>query len=318
MRRPDGITLLAIYHFIIGIPLLIGACAILVFAVPAVTVNNNDPNGVIAALFGLGVGLLFVGGGGLLALIAGAGLLALKEWARWLALALAILSLPVFPIGTITGGVTIWYLLQEHIRAAFYGGETAAPPGYHPTPPASQTPAMPVSTETGAQANQLPEKPPFGMEAEEAGMDRSEMEGESDRIEYPAPDTAINDTTPEPWETSESSEAQPVKETETPEQDSADFSSMETSAANFPEGEVIPSAPPGINSTIEDNIVEQDESRFASAEVAADENESGMTEWRTAGARIYDTPVSETNDVDMETPKQKEGEEPSEGEEETN
>ena len=119
MRRPDGVTVIAIYHFVIAIPSLLGACAILVFAIPPVLFSGDSVSGIFWALFGLGFALLATAGGGVLSLIAGWGLLALKEWARWLVIVLAILSLVAFPIGTVIGGFIIWYLLQEEARQAF-------------------------------------------------------------------------------------------------------------------------------------------------------------------------------------------------------
>jgi hypothetical protein len=136
--RPDGVTLIAIYYFLISIPTLIGACAILAFAFIPVA----DTSGQFAALFGIGIGFLTTLVAGLVAIVAGWGLLGLREWARWLAIALAIFSLLAFPIGTVIGGLIIWYLLQDQVRAAFLGGpmppeppKPAAPP-QQPEPPA--------------------------------------------------------------------------------------------------------------------------------------------------------------------------------------
>jgi hypothetical protein len=119
MRRPDGVTLVAIYQFLVAIPSLIGACAILVFAVPGILSGGNRGFDLIPPLFGVGIALLFVLAEGVLSVVAGWGLLLLKEWARWLAIVLAAFSLLAFPIGTILGALVIWYLLQQHVRAVF-------------------------------------------------------------------------------------------------------------------------------------------------------------------------------------------------------
>lgn len=132
MRRPDGVTLLAIYQLVLAVPLLIGACAISVFAIFP-TVSNTRPEELPFALFGLVIGLFFTLGGAVLSVIAGWGLLAMKEWARWLTIALAILSLPLFPIGTIIGALIIWYLFQDEVKVAFEASTAAlSAPGVEP------------------------------------------------------------------------------------------------------------------------------------------------------------------------------------------
>lgn len=121
MKRPDGVTIIAIYHFLSGALGLIGGCAILVFAVLPVVLNVEDPAGLFWALFGLGIGFLVAAGSGIVSLIVGWGLLQLQNWARWVAIVLAVLGLCAFPIGTIIGALIIWYLLQDEARQAFEG-----------------------------------------------------------------------------------------------------------------------------------------------------------------------------------------------------
>jgi uncharacterized membrane protein (DUF2068 family) len=55
----------------------------------------------------------------LLHLVVGYGLWKVRPWARTAALALAIVSLFGFPIFTVTGGLTLWYLLKPEIVARF-------------------------------------------------------------------------------------------------------------------------------------------------------------------------------------------------------
>ena len=50
---------------------------------------------------------------------AGWALFKMLEWGRWLSIALGVLSLLLFPVGTIIGGVAIWYLLQPTVRDSF-------------------------------------------------------------------------------------------------------------------------------------------------------------------------------------------------------
>jgi hypothetical protein len=120
MRRPDGVTLIAIYHIIIGLPFLIGACAILGVPISG-ALAGTDRVGLFWSTFGLGIGFLFTAGGGLLSILTGWGLIGLKGWARWIAIVLAVLALPLFPVGTLIGGLILWYLFQENVRVLFEG-----------------------------------------------------------------------------------------------------------------------------------------------------------------------------------------------------
>ncbi len=126
MRRPEGVTIISVYHFIVSLPLLIGACAIVGVPISG-ALQYADDVGRFWALFGLGLAFLFVLGFALVGIIAGWGLLRLKSWARWLTVILSVLSLPLFPIGTLIGAVIIWYLLQDHVRLAFETGGVETP-----------------------------------------------------------------------------------------------------------------------------------------------------------------------------------------------
>ena len=116
--RPDGISVIAIFYLIMGVINLIGACAIVVFPVAAIIQNTSGPEQFFP-LVGLGFGLLSALALAVLALVAGWGLMRMVGWARWLAFALAIVSLLFFPVGTIIGAVIIWYLLQGEVRESF-------------------------------------------------------------------------------------------------------------------------------------------------------------------------------------------------------
>ena len=114
-KRPDGVSFIAIYYVFFAVMNLIGACAILIF--PLAQVMGNGGN--IAAIFGIGTGFLFVAAGVILGLAAGLGLLKLKNWARILAIVLAVPGLLAIPIGTIIGGLIIWYLLKPEVKEVF-------------------------------------------------------------------------------------------------------------------------------------------------------------------------------------------------------
>lgn len=115
--RPNGISAIAVYFFIVAAFDFIGACAILLFPLAAVMSAGND--GSVAAIAALTSGLCATVVLGALSLAAGIGLMRLATWARWLAFALASLSLILFPIGTIIGVIIIWYLLRQDVRQAF-------------------------------------------------------------------------------------------------------------------------------------------------------------------------------------------------------
>jgi hypothetical protein len=119
--RPESITLIAVYQFISALPGLIVALAILVIALPAVLYAGLDRISLSAALFGLGLAVLFTGGLGILSVFTGFGMLKMKEWARWITIALAIFNLPVIPIGTLISVFILFYLFKPETRQMFLG-----------------------------------------------------------------------------------------------------------------------------------------------------------------------------------------------------
>jgi hypothetical protein len=109
-ERPDGVSVIAIYYVFFAVMNLIGSCAILLFALVPAMGATGDGFGFLGAVFGIGIG----------GLAAGLGLLRLKNWARILAIVLAIFSLLAFPIGTIIGGLIIWYLIKPEVKEVFH------------------------------------------------------------------------------------------------------------------------------------------------------------------------------------------------------
>lgn len=115
----DGIKLISAYHFVWALLLLLMMCAV---SVPTVITGivgiAEDPEVFIAtAILGFIVSILM-----LLSAIYGAvgyGLWTRRQWARTAALALGVMSLPAIPIGTLGGGVTIWYLLKDRVARQF-------------------------------------------------------------------------------------------------------------------------------------------------------------------------------------------------------
>lgn len=118
-RRPDGVTVIAIYYFVTAIPALLSACFLVGVPISGVLRDIGDEVGIFFATSSIICLTLLVAGSGILSLVTGWGLLKMADWGRWLALFLAVLSLFLFPLGTIIGGIIIWYLLQDDVQGAF-------------------------------------------------------------------------------------------------------------------------------------------------------------------------------------------------------
>jgi len=118
MRR-DGITLTAIYHLFSGCLLLLLTCLLVVptLIFGAVTFIENAEAFIGVAIFGfMSITSMFLC---LLNLVVGYGLWVQRQWARVAAIALAFVSLFGFPIFTIIGGLTLWYMLQPQVADEF-------------------------------------------------------------------------------------------------------------------------------------------------------------------------------------------------------
>lgn len=123
--RSDGTTLIAIYHLISGFLSLLGVCAMismpLIVGSLAFNASGNPGAGeatAITAVIGLFVGGLFL----VISAanwIVGWGLWRQRDWARVSAIGLAVLRLLNIPLGTIIGGLIIWYLLREDVKTEF-------------------------------------------------------------------------------------------------------------------------------------------------------------------------------------------------------
>lgn len=119
MKRPDGVTLISIYHFVWAALSLLGICGVIALPFFVGFVSGGDRGAIFWTAFASAVSLVFFGLIFLANLIVGLGLWQLKGWARLAAMALAIFRLFSVPVGTIIGGLIIWYLLQENVAALF-------------------------------------------------------------------------------------------------------------------------------------------------------------------------------------------------------
>jgi hypothetical protein len=123
-QRSDGMILVSLYHFVTGVMSLLIMCMVvaMMLAIGFGIVSAQEPGSEVAApilaLVALLVGVVFLAVA-IANIVVGWGLWQRREWARVGALALAILRLLNIPLGTIAGGLIIWYLLQERTRAEF-------------------------------------------------------------------------------------------------------------------------------------------------------------------------------------------------------
>ena len=118
-QRSDGITLVAGYHFFVAAIFLIGTIIMMIPTAILGVVSVVDSPDAAIGMFIVGfiavIALLL----SLLYLAVGYGLWTLKQWARTAAMALGVVSLFGVPIGTVTGGLTLWYLMQPAVAARF-------------------------------------------------------------------------------------------------------------------------------------------------------------------------------------------------------
>lgn len=118
-KRPDFITLIAVYHFISAGLLLLFSCVTLMFILPVLLLRSSGTSGFEAQLMVLAIfGMLGVLALGVLYAVAGWGLLKLRNWGRVLAIAIAVPSLLGFPLWTIAGMLVLIYLTTDEARAA--------------------------------------------------------------------------------------------------------------------------------------------------------------------------------------------------------
>jgi hypothetical protein len=116
VKKPDLLTLIAIWEFITAFLALVGLCAIAVFTFPDALDPFMGP-AVPGVIFALSISVLvlicYIG----IAIAGGIGLLKGQEWGRVLSIAHGALSLFWLPVGTVIGVLSIIYLTQSEVKA---------------------------------------------------------------------------------------------------------------------------------------------------------------------------------------------------------
>lgn len=117
--RPDGVVLVSIYHILCSLPYLFAALVLLAIPIPAIFYSVEEIGARVTGLIVMGLITLIPLSIGVLYLVSGIGLLKMYNWARWLTIALSIISLLAFPVGTLVGALIIVYLMTEDLSRAF-------------------------------------------------------------------------------------------------------------------------------------------------------------------------------------------------------
>ena len=118
MKRPCGITAIAIWYLVTGVLALIAFCTLVTLPAVGFLSDIFDEFGLYAlATVGLCMAL-FMLLDAIISLVAGYGLLKMREWGRFLGIFLAFFTLLAFPIGTIIGAVILWYLFSGDVKEA--------------------------------------------------------------------------------------------------------------------------------------------------------------------------------------------------------
>jgi hypothetical protein len=123
-QRSDTLTLISLYHFACGVGNLLVMCAILLLPLVVGLAAASDSSGdgatataIVAAMGLFGAAIFFA-----LAVAnfaAGWGLWQHRQWGRLAAIVLGIIRLINFPLGTVVGGLIIWYLFREEGKGEF-------------------------------------------------------------------------------------------------------------------------------------------------------------------------------------------------------
>jgi hypothetical protein len=120
MQPDNGLNLISIAYGILALPGLCAGCAICAIPMPAVAFTGDAGVGeTLIALLALGFGWLLTFGLGAALAATAWGIQQRRDWALWLGIGAGIVLLIGFPIGTVIGGLAIWFLLQPEVQDEF-------------------------------------------------------------------------------------------------------------------------------------------------------------------------------------------------------
>jgi hypothetical protein len=128
-RRPEFVTLIAVYQFITAAILFLLSCLIPVLVFPSIFVYIDRSDEIFLAI-GVATGALALTVGfGLASIVVGYGLLRMRNWGRLGAIVLAAFALIGFPIWTVVAVLVLVYLTSTEAREAFTRTRTRAAGG---------------------------------------------------------------------------------------------------------------------------------------------------------------------------------------------
>jgi hypothetical protein len=136
-RRPEFVTLIAVYQFVTAGILFLLSCMIPAVLFPSIVFYVDASEGVFAAIAMSTAALALFLGFGFASVVVGWGLLRMRQWARLGAIVLGAFALIGFPIWTIVGILVLVYMTSDEARAAFAGATSeraksrAGDPRYH-------------------------------------------------------------------------------------------------------------------------------------------------------------------------------------------
>ena len=131
MKRPVGVTILAVLTILFGVLGLLGGLLLLVGAALIATVFPQYA-GVVGLIVAFAAILTLVS---IISIVAGVGLLRLRKWAWWLTIIVSILNIvvsigtyAVYPVGGFPFGIILWIIidLPRHRAATLWNGQPQA------------------------------------------------------------------------------------------------------------------------------------------------------------------------------------------------
>ena len=116
---PQGVKISAYIFYALAVIAVLGLCASVITNGLAISAAGDNSDAMTSAAISLGVGgcisILFIALYGFV----GYSLMKLQKWSRIAAIVLAVLALCAFPIGTIMGGIVLYYMFQPETKTVF-------------------------------------------------------------------------------------------------------------------------------------------------------------------------------------------------------